>query len=62
VVPVRDDQRERRPERPPVPEPGEHLDAILLDPLPRRAAVALLPSREVGVNRVAVEGEAGRQA
>ena len=38
---------------------GEHLDAVLLDLLPRRAAVALLPPLEVGVDRVAVELEPG---
>ena len=41
--------------------PGEHLDAVLLDLLPRRAAVALLPPLEVGVDRVAVELEPGGQ-
>ena len=39
----------------------EHLDAVLLDLLPRRAAVALLPPLEVGVDRVAVELEPGGQ-
>ena len=45
----------------PVAEPREHLDAVLLDLLPRRAAVALLPPLEVGVDRVAVELEPGGQ-
>src|SRR5262245_872656 len=43
VVDVADDERERRAERATVAESGEHLDAVLLDLLPRRAAVPLLP-------------------
>ena len=62
VILVPDDERERRPDRLAVPEPGEHLDAILLDLLARRAAVALLAALEVGVDRVAVELETGREA
>ena len=61
VVAVADDERQRRPERPPVPQAGEHLDAVLLDLLARAAPVALLPPREVGVDRVAVELEPGGQ-
>ena len=61
MVVVADDERERRAERPAVAQAGEHLDAVLLDLLPRRAAVALLPPLEVGVDRVAVELEPGGQ-
>jgi hypothetical protein len=57
VVAVADDERERRPERPPVPQPGEDLDLVRLDLLPRRAAVALLAPPQVGVDRRAVELE-----
>ena len=46
----------------PVAQAGEHLDAVLLDLLPRRAAVALLAALQVGVDRVAVELEPGGQA
>ena len=35
VVAVADDERERRAERPAVAEPGEHLDLVALDLLPR---------------------------
>ena len=45
------DERERRAERAAVAEAGEHLDAVLLDLLARRAAVALLPALQVGVDR-----------
>ena len=62
VVAVRDDDCERRAERAPVPEPGEHLDAVLLDLLPRGASVALLAALQVGVDRLAVELEACGQA
>ena len=62
VVDVADDERERRAERPAVAEAGEHLDAVLLDLLAGRAAVALLPPLQVGVDPVAVELEPGRQA
>ena len=62
VVDVADDERERRPERLPVPKAREHLDAVGLDLLSRRAAVALLAAVQVGVDRVAVELEARREA
>src|SRR5262249_10970753 len=61
VVAVPDDERERRAERAPVPEACEHLDLVGLDLLPRAAAVALLPSAEVGVDRVLFEDEPGRE-
>ena len=63
VVAVADDEREGRPERPATPQAGQHLDSVLLQLLPGAAPVALLPAREVGVDRRAVEheprGEAG---
>ena len=61
MIPVADDERERRAERPAVAQAGEHLDRVLLELLPRAAAVALLAAREVGVDRLAVEHEARRQ-
>ena len=44
-----------------MPEPGEHLDLVLLELLARAAAVALLAPAEVGVDRRPVELEPGRQ-
>src|SRR5581483_2854467 len=61
VVAVADDERKRRAERPPVPEPGEHLDLVRLDLLARRAPVALLATAQVGVDRLALEDEPGRK-
>src|SRR5206468_4563830 len=62
VVAVADDERERRAERAPVPEPGKHLHLVRLDLLARRAPVALLAPAEVGIDRGAVEDEPGREA
>ena len=62
VIAVADDERKRRPQRPAVPQAREHLDPILLELLSRAAAVALLTSAEIVVDRVAVEHEAGGQA
>ena len=59
---LRTTQGKRCAERAPVAEPGEHLDRVALDPLARAAAVTLLPAAQVGVDRVAVEDEARRQA
>jgi hypothetical protein len=61
VIAVAHDQGERRPERAPVAKTGEYLDLVLLELLARAAAVALLPPREVGVDRRALEHEPGRQ-
>ena len=61
MIPVVDDERERRPERAPVPEAGEHLDPVLLELLAGAPAVALLAPREIRVDRVAVEDEPGGQ-
>ena len=62
VVDVPDDQGERRAERSPVPEPCQHLDAVLLDLLAGRAAVALLATLQIGVDRCAIELEPGGQS
>ena len=61
VVAVPDDERERRPERPPVAEARVHLDLVGLDLLARAAAVALLAAAEIRVDRRLVEDEARRQ-
>src|SRR5262245_6556730 len=58
VVAVADDERERRTERPPVAEPGEHLDLVGLDLLPRGAPVALLSPPQVVLDPVFVQKEA----
>jgi hypothetical protein len=62
VVTVADDECKRRAERPSVAKTGEHLDLVLLDPLPRAPAVALLAAVEVGVDRRPVEQEARGKA
>ena len=62
VVAVPDDERERRSQRAPVPEAGEHLDLVLLELLARAAPVALLAPVQVGVDRGAVERRARRAA
>ena len=59
---LRDDEGERRAQRAAMAKAGEDFDPVLLDPLPGAASVALLTATEVGVYRVAVEGETGRQA
>ena len=46
-VAVRDEEEDRRAERPPVPHAGHDLGVILLDLLARAAAVAALSPREV---------------
>src|SRR5438876_8375970 len=61
VVAVAHAERERRPERTPVAQAGEHLHLVGLDLLSRRAAVTLLAAAEIGVDRLPVEHEAGRQ-
>ena len=62
MVAVAHDERERRAERPALAQPGEHLDLVLLDLLPRAAAVALLAAAKVRIDRVLLEDEAGGQA
>src|SRR5262245_55309217 len=61
VVPIPDDECERSPERPSVPQAGEHLDAVLFELLPWATPVTLLAAREVGVDRIAVENEPRRK-
>jgi hypothetical protein len=60
VVGVSDDERERRPERSAMTQPSEDLHFVVLDLLPRAAAVALLTPPEIVVDRTAVENEARR--
>jgi hypothetical protein len=57
VVAVPDDERERRPERPPVPEAGEDFDRIRLDPLTRAPPVAHLAAAQIDLDRFALEDE-----
>jgi hypothetical protein len=47
VIAIPHDERERRPERAPLPEAREHLDLVGLDLLSRRPAVALLPPPQI---------------
>ena len=61
MVAVRDDERERRPERDAVPQASEHLDLVLLELLARAPAVALAPAPEVLGDRVSIESKPGRQ-
>jgi hypothetical protein len=61
VILVVDHERERRSERHTVAKPGEHLDLVLLELLPGTPPVALSPSPEVAVDRVAVESQPGGQ-
>ena len=53
---------ERRAERHCLAEAGEHLDGVGLELLARAAAVAELAPPQVGVDRGAVEPQAGGQA
>ena len=62
VIAVRHDQRQRRAERASVPEPGQNLDLIGFNLLARAPAVTLLAAREVGLNRLPVELQPGREA
>src|SRR3954468_21334793 len=62
VVAIPDNERERRAERPALPQAGEHLDGVGFDALPRTSAVALLPAPEIGVDGAAIEDEARGQA
>ena len=61
VIPVVNDERERRSERASVTEAGEHLDPVLLELLARAAAIALLAPCEIRVDRVPLESEPGGQ-
>jgi len=42
-------------------QPGKHLDLILLELLPGTSPVALLPPPEIGVDRIAIEPQTGRE-
>ena len=59
MVAIPDDERQRRPERPSLPEAREHLDLVALELLARAAAVALLPAPQVCVDRVLRQLEPG---
>ncbi len=61
MVAIRDDERERSPERDAVAQAGEHLDLVLLELLARAPAVALAPAPEVRGNRVSLHSKPGRQ-
>src|SRR5581483_1331733 len=62
VVAVAHEKGKRRSERPPVAEPGEHLDLVGLDLLARAAPVALLAAAKILVDRGPVEHQPGRKA
>jgi hypothetical protein len=61
VVLVADQERDRAAERAAVAHSREHLDRVLLDLHAAAAAVAALPSPQVGVDRLAVDGNACRK-
>ena len=58
MVAVADDERQRRAERSRVAKPAEHLDLVRLELLARAAAVPLLASAQIGVDRLLVEAKA----
>src|SRR5262249_10357113 len=61
VVAVADDERERRAQRPAVPQPREHLDLVRLDLLARAPSVAPLAASQVRVDRLPAEHEPRRK-
>ena len=61
-VAIGDEERERRPGRPPVAHAAEDAHPVLLDALPVAAAVAALAPAELGVDGRRVDGETGRAA
>ena len=61
MVAVPNDERERRTQRAPVPEAGQHLDLVGLDLLARTAPVALLTPAQVLFDALALEQEPGRK-
>jgi hypothetical protein len=61
VVAVADDESERRAERPAMTEPGQNLDPVLLDLLPRASSIPLLAPREIAVDQAPIEDEPRRQ-
>ena len=62
MVEVADDERQRRAERAPLPEAGEHLDRVGLELLARAAPVPELAAAQVGVDRGPVEQQPRGQA
>ena len=60
VVAIAHDQRERPAQREPVAHAAEDLDVVLLDALPRAAAVAGLTAGQIGPDRLTVERRARR--
>ena len=62
MIAVPDDERQRRAQRPAVPQAGEHLDLVRLERLPRAATVPLLAPPQVGVDGFPIDRQAGRQA
>jgi hypothetical protein len=62
VVAVADDERERGPERTPVPKAREHLDLVRLDPLARAPPIALLAPAQIRVDRALVQRQPRGQA
>src|SRR6266702_6076909 len=62
VVAVANHECEGRAQRTAVPEPGEQLHLVLLNLLPRTAAVSLLAAAQIGVDRAPVENESGGQS
>ena len=61
MIAVADDQGDGPAERAAVAQAAEDLGIVLLDLLPRAAAVAGLPAREVAAERLAVDLEPRRQ-
>jgi hypothetical protein len=61
VVAVANDQGERRPQRPAMSQPRQHLDFVSLDLLTRAATVPLLAPAQILVDRHALEHKPGRQ-
>ena len=62
VVAVDDLQRDRAAQRDALPDAAENVDRVGLDPLPPAAAVAALPPPQLDVDRLDVDGHAGRKA
>src|SRR6185503_19515875 len=58
---VRDEERERASERPAVAQAAARLDVVLLELLPRAAAVPGLAAGEIRPDQAVVELEPGRE-
>src|SRR6185369_14194676 len=61
VVLVPDHERDGRAGRDAAADAGEELGRVGLDLLPAAAAVAALPPPEIAIQRVEVDGQAGRE-